>query len=372
MWQTPDDTGRGDGGRGETWPPAGPPAAMLPQNPLVPGAVVRRPAGLGADSWPATAAGGPMRTRQCPQCGMEDYTGQERCLSCGARLPRPGAVAPVGSAQYPDFAPDGVVAPERLRASQPARPGKGTGAAVGAGAGLLAVLAKFAVLGKVLVPLLSAVVSVAVYSALWGWQFALGLVALLFVHEMGHVVAIRAKGLPTSLPIFVPLLGAAVFLRRMPQNARDEAEIAIAGPLVGTLGSIACLALYGATMQRFWLVLAFFGFFINLINLVPVSPFDGGRVAAAISKWLWPVGLVLIGVALVYTGNLFLLLFLLLGLSQTIGRFRAHDARPGYYAIPWLTRTWISILYFGLAGSLLVAFVVLQPLIAVAGTPFGQ
>ncbi|HEV7125835.1 MAG TPA: site-2 protease family protein [Ktedonobacterales bacterium] len=358
MWQTRDGAASHDAGQGDerTYPAFAQP---------------------GPASSPAAAAAGWLaapyaaQSRRCPQCGMDDYTGADHCLSCGARLPRPGAIAPIGSAQYPDFAPDGRVASERLAAGQPARSGKRTGAAVGAGAGLLAILAKFAVLGKVLLPVLSAVVSIWVYTLLWGWQFALGLVALLFVHEMGHVVAIRAKGLPASLPIFIPLLGAAVFLRRMPQNVRDEAEIAIAGPLLGTLGSVACLAVYGVTGQRIWLVLAFFGFFLNLINLVPVSPFDGGRVAAAISRWLWPIGLAVMAVALWYTGNLVLLLFLVLGLSQTIGLFRQRNARAHYYEIPFFTRAWITLLYFGLAAGLTYAFVVLQPLIAVGGSPFG-
>lgn len=288
--------------------------------------------------------------------------------------PNPYERGAVGAPQYPAFAPDGRVDPARMRQAVPGRSRSGatrTGAAVGAGAGLVALLTKAAFLLKFALPLLSAVASFGVYAAIFGWQFGLGIVLLLFVHEMGHVLVIRAKGLPASLPIFVPLLGAAVFMKRLPQSVRDEAEIAIGGPLAGTLAGAVCYAAYLGNGSRLWLVLAYFSFLINLFNLIPVSPLDGGRVVGAISKWIWPLGLVAIAVLFWYTQSIILLIVGWFGLTQTIARFRGGDALEHYYKIPLVSRLWITLVYFGLATVLALAILQIEPLLAVSGSPFG-
>jgi Zn-dependent protease len=279
-----------------------------------------------------------------------------------------------GASAYPTYAPDGKVDPELLRQTEPGRrsPGGGSGAAIGLGATVVAALTKLAVLAKFALPLLSALASFGVYAAIYGWQFGLGIVALLFVHEMGHVAVIRAKGLPASLPIFIPLMGALIFLRGMPHNARDEAEIAIGGPLAGALAGGACYVLYAQTGDRIWLAMAFFSFFINLFNLIPVSPLDGGRIVGAISKWIWPLGLVILAVALFYTHSIILLVVGWLGLLQTISRFRGGAALDAYYGVPLTTRVWITALYFGLAAVLALAILNLQPLLVSTGGFFGR
>jgi Zn-dependent protease len=290
-----------------------------------------------------------------------------------------GAPGAVGTPRYPEFAPGGTVDPARMRQTEPGnrgRPAAGAaraGTAVGAGAGLVALLTKAAFLLKFALPLFSAVASFGVYAVIFGWQFGLGIVLLLLVHEMGHVVVIRAKGLPASLPIFVPLLGAAVFMKRLPQRVSDEAEIAIGGPLAGALAGAVCYAAFFATDSRLWLVLAYFSFLINLFNLIPVSPLDGGRVVGAISKWIWPLGLVALGVLFWYTQSLILLIVGWFGLMQTISRFRGGPALDRYYQVPLLTRLWITAVYFGLAAVLALAILQIQPLLATAGgsSPFG-
>lgn len=293
----------------------------------------------------------------------------------GAGLPpNPYERGGVGAPQYPSFAPDGYVDPAQMRQAASARSGSGatrTGAAVGAGAGVVALLTKFAVLLKFALPLLSAVASFGVYAAIFGWQFGLGIVLLLFVHEMGHVLVIRAKGLPASLPIFVPLLGAAVFMKRLPQSVRDEAEIAIGGPLAGALAGAVCYGAYLGDGSRLWLVLAYFSFLLNLFNLIPVSPLDGGRVVGAISKWIWPLGLVAVAVLFWYTQSIILLIVGWFGLMQTIARFRGGAALDRYYKIPVMSRVWITCVYFGLAAVLALAILQIEPLIAVGGSPFG-
>ena len=82
-------------------------------------------------------------------------------------------------------------------------------------------------------------VSIGAYALLWGWQFAVGFVLLLLVHELGHVVEAKRQGLPVSAPMFIPFLGALITLKQLPDNAWNEAKVAIAGPIVGGLGAAA-------------------------------------------------------------------------------------------------------------------------------------
>ena len=253
-------------------------------------------------------------------------------------------------------------------AGQPARggsAGRREAAGCATGAALLALLSKMAVVGKALLPFLSAVVSLITYAWLFGWQLGAGILALLFIHEMGHYVIIRAKRLPASWPVFIPLLGAYVAMRRMPRNVRDEAEIAIAGPFAGAMASALCFWLYQVTGLTVLLPLAYFSFLINLLNLIPVSPLDGGRIVGAISRWIWPIGLVALVVAFLYTHNILLLLLLWLGFIETIRRFRGAASGDPYYKIPLLTRAYVTVFYFGLAAALAIGMFATEGLMIV-------
>jgi Zn-dependent protease len=216
-------------------------------------------------------------------------------------------------------------------------------------------------LGRFLIFIGSAALSVVAFW-LWtnSWLLGAGIVALLFVHEMGHFIVIRAKGLPASLPVFIPLLGAYVTMRLPPRNVRDEAEIALAGPVAGGLAGLGCLALYQVTGEGALITLAYFTFFINLLNLVPISPLDGGRVVGAISRWFWLFGFVIAGVAFYYTQSWILLLIGIFGLAQTIGRFASARSYNAYYKISFAERLYITTLYFGLAGALVLGMFVTQ------------
>src|SRR2546430_4037515 len=170
---------------------------------------------------------------------------------------------------------------------------KGLAGLGGLGAALSALLLKF----PLLAPLLkfgwlgfSALFSVAVYSLIFGWQFAVGLVLLLFVHEMGHAIVMKLKGIPIGGMIFIPLLGAAVIMKQMPKNAKDEAEVGIGGPIAGAIAAMVCLTIARENPDTVWAPLAYFGFFINLFNLIPIIPFDGGRILAAIDRRMWIIG----------------------------------------------------------------------------------
>src|SRR5262249_21251395 len=136
-------------------------------------------------------------------------------------------------------------------------------------------------------PVLSCAVSLALYMFVFGWELGLGLTLLLLVHELGHFALIRAKGLPAALPVFIPFIGAYVAMSRLPPSVRDEAEIALAGPLAGCLSALACLGLYEATTIHLFLWLAYWGYLLNLLNLLPLWPLDGGRITGALSRWFW-------------------------------------------------------------------------------------
>jgi Zn-dependent protease len=153
-------------------------------------------------------------------------------------------------------------------------------------------------------------------------------------------------------------------MRRMPVNVRDEAEIAIAGPFAGAMASALCFWLYHVTGLTVLLPLAYFSFLINLLNLIPVSPLDGGRIVGAISRWIWPIGLVLLGIAFLYTHSILLIILLWLGFLETISRFRMASVAGSYYRIPLLSRAYITIFYFGLAAALAIGMFATEGLMA--------
>ncbi len=265
------------------------------------------------------------------------------------------------------YASDDASLPVPAPQPRTAPAGRAEAAGCALGAGLVALLSKAAIIGKFLIPFGSALLSIGAYALLFGgWQVGVGIVALLFIHEMGHFFIIRAKGLPASLPVFIPLIGAYVALRRMPQDVRDEAEIAIAGPIAGALAGVVCYALFLQSGQHLFLLLAYFSFLINLLNLIPVSPLDGGRIVGAISRWIWPLALVLVGVAFFYTHNILLLLLLWFGLMQTISLFRATPEMMGYYRIGFLPRAYITTLYVSLAVGLGLGFYITEQLLTTA------
>ena len=228
---------------------------------------------------------------------------------------------------------------------------------------LLVNLKWLAVFGQVGLASISAIVSVFAYSFFFGWPFAIGLVALLFIHEMGHALVMKMKGIPVGGLIFVPMLGAAVFMKQMPKNAKDEAEVGIAGPIAGALAASVCLllALQNPNAPSVWASLAYFGFFMNLFNLIPIVPFDGGRVLAAIDRRIWIIGflgLLAFEVWTWFNGNFspWLLFFIFMAGSQLWTRRRVADTPEAraYYTVPVGERIVLSLVYFGLATVLVL------------------
>lgn len=168
--------------------------------------------------------------------------------------------------------------------------------------------------------LISMFVSVGAYTLYWGLPFAVGFVLLLFVHEMGHVIQLRREGISASAPFFIPFLGAVIGMREMPKHALAEARVGLAGPVLGTLGALVVFAIGALTDSDLLRALAYTGFFLNLFNLLPVSPLDGGRAAAAISPWLWLIGMIVLGGILFLHFNAFLLVIVLIGGAESVSR----------------------------------------------------
>ena len=200
----------------------------------------------------------------------------------------------------------------------------------------------------------SMLVSVGAYALLWGWQFAVGFVLLLFVHELGHVLELRRQGIPASAPLFIPFLGAVVGMKQMPDNAWKEAQVALAGPILGSLGAAAVWAAGAAYDSDLLVALAFTGFLLNLFNLLPIVPLDGGRAVAALHPALWAVGLAGLIVLTILAPNPILILVLVLGGLELWRRWRERGtpAAAGYYRIkPW-QRVAVAVTYLGLAAAL--------------------
>ena len=212
------------------------------------------------------------------------------------------------------------------------------------GLALLALKAKF--LGTAL----TMVLSVGAYALLFPVWFAVGFVVLIWVHEMGHVLQLRREGIPASAPMFIPFLGAFVAMKQMPKNALAEARVGLAGPVLGSLGALGAWGIFELTQEPFFLGLAYVGFFLNLFNLLPMLPLDGGRAVGALSPAFWLVGIAALVALVIVSPNPILILIALLGGLELWRRWRARNTLEGqkYYEVSTRDRLLIGLAYFGL------------------------
>jgi Zn-dependent protease len=204
----------------------------------------------------------------------------------------------------------------------------------------------------------SMVLSVGAYALLWGWKFAVGFVALLFVHEMGHYIQMRREGVQPGWMLFIPFLGAAVGARSLGGSALAEARVGLAGPVLGTLGCAVPAVLAATTGEQFWYALAFTGFLLNLFNLLPVVPLDGGRAMAAMAPWMWFVGFgVVVALAFVWPNPLLVIIALFAGLElyrRWRGRKSGEEGNAAYYKVAPRHRLAVAAVYIGLIAVLVV------------------
>lgn len=182
----------------------------------------------------------------------------------------------------------------------------------------LFLLLKFAKLGKVFTTGGTMLISVFAYALIYGWRYAVGFVALLFVHEMGHFIAARQRGLDVGAPTFIPFVGAWIQLKEMPHDVETEAYVGIAGPFIGTLGALGCYFFARSYDSNLLLAVAYAGFFLNLFNLIPLSPFDGGRITAIISPRVWLLGVPILIALFIYHPSPMLILIAVLAAPQVM------------------------------------------------------
>ena len=201
-------------------------------------------------------------------------------------------------------------------------------------------------------------VSLAAYSFVFGWAFAAGFVLLLFVHEIGHVIQLRREGIKAGPPMFIPFLGAVISARSLGDNALAEARVGLAGPVLGSIGSAVCVLIGQATGSDLWRALAFTGFFLNLFNLLPVVPLDGGRAMAAMAPWVWFVGLAaLLPLALIFPNPIIVIIIFFAAL-ETYKRWKLRNGgsvqQQSYYAVRPRDRALVAAVYLSLIALLVV------------------
>jgi len=260
-----------------------------------------------------------------------------------------------------------------VQADIPAQPGASRGRRSGLAAGILAflglALSKLSYVGLLVLKfkglwftVVSTGVTALIYAQLFGWAFGVGIVLLILIHESGHVVVARIMGLPVTLPVMIPFLGAFVSMKQQPRSVAQESIMAIGGPVLGSIAAGLCylgyLSMPDSSTGQLLRALAYFGFLINLFNLIPLTPLDGGRVTSLLSKWFNVAGLVIAAGLLLFetqsgtTVSPVLFLVLIFGAFATWQRFRSTVLNPAYYAVAAQTKVIVGSLYLALLFAL--------------------
>ena len=266
-------------------------------------------------------------------------------------------------ARDPIFRSDLEERPEPPR-YEPLRPGGGLWSVVKrllaplVAVGLLLVKFKWILLAllkvKFIGTALTMLLSVGAYALLFPVWFAVGFVVLIWIHEMGHVLQLKREGIKASAPMFIPFFGAFVAMREMPKNALVEARVGLAGPVLGTLGALGALGIHAFTENPLFLGLAYVGFLINLFNLAPMLPLDGGRAVGAMSPVFWLLGLALTVALFFVMPNFIVLLIGILGGAELWRRWKMRNTPEGqaYNKIELRHRIMVGLVYFGLIAVL--------------------
>jgi Zn-dependent protease len=194
----------------------------------------------------------------------------------------------------------------------------------------------------------SMLITIAAYATKFRIGLVVGFVVITLIHEIGHAVVIRAKGLRAGFMVFIPFIGGAVTLKDQPRSAYDDAQIGLAGPIAGTVASLVSLQIFKWTANPLYVLIAFTGFILNLLNLLPLGPLDGGRISAAITKWMWLLG----GGALVYKAvkqpNPLMILILVLSAFQVYASIVREKEDKAFYDVTFGQRAAVAFFYFGL------------------------
>jgi Zn-dependent protease len=200
--------------------------------------------------------------------------------------------------------------------------------------------------GKFLTTGLSMMLMIVVYTYIYGWKYAIGIVLLLFIHEMGHLTASRRLGIDTSLPMFIPFIGAIIQMKEAPKDAKTESIVGIAGPVFGAMGAFICLFIGELFHSALLLALAYFGFLLTVFNLIPAHPLDGGRIVTAISLKLWMIGIPVMVFFSLYFFNPIGILISILAIKKAWEVWKDRD-NP-YYNTDQVFRFKMGFSYFAL------------------------
>lgn len=212
-------------------------------------------------------------------------------------------------------------------------------------------------LGKLLTTGGTMLVSVIAYAFVYGLPYAVGFVGLILVHELGHFHAARQRGLNVGAPTFIPFVGAWIELKDQPHDAETEAYVGFAGPLAGSVAALACYFLARNYDSPLLLALSYAGFFLNLFNLIPLSPFDGGRITAVLSPRLWLLGVPILVGLFFYRPSPMLILVAILAAPQVLKAWRHDPQAPenvAYYQASSETRFTYGLYYLSLTAFLAV------------------
>lgn len=195
--------------------------------------------------------------------------------------------------------------------------------------------------------------SVFTYSLLFGWWYATGFVLLIFFHEMGHYIAARQRGLDVGLPAFIPFVGAWIQLKELPHSVETEAYVGLAGPYAGTIASLVCYLVAGHYNSQLLYAISYAGFIINLFNMLPMSPLDGGRITAIISPKMWFIGAPLLIALFLYHPSPLYILVAILAAPQLLAAWRQrHEKDEQYYEAALNDRIAYATWYLGLVALL--------------------
>lgn len=220
---------------------------------------------------------------------------------------------------------------------------------------LLILALSFLKLGKVTATGGTMLLSLVVYAQIWGWRFVAGFLGLLLMHELGHAIAAWQRGLSASAPVFIPFVGAMIAVKDQPRDVETEAYVAIGGPFLGTIATLCVYGLALAYDSTLMLAVAYSGFFLNLVNLLPVSPLDGGRITAIVTPRIWLIGAPLMVALMLYRPSPAFILIALLAAPQLVKAWRYDPQDPenaAYYGVPTRTKAEYGLFYLALATGL--------------------
>jgi len=223
-------------------------------------------------------------------------------------------------------------------------------------------------LGKLLGTGGTMLLSVFAYAWIFGWAYAVGFVGLLFAHEMGHYLAARQSGLKVGAPCFIPFVGAWIQLKEQPMNAEVEAYVGIAGPILGSAAAFIVYLAAQSTGSQLLLAISYAGFILNLFNLIPLTPLDGGRIVSVISPRIWLLGIPLLIGLFIWKPSPLLILIAIFAIPHAWKTLRDPSATgAAYYQASQQVKISYTIQYLALVGLLAITAYQVHEMLPAAG-----